>query len=469
MAPDGEVAVAGADETGQRGTGADNASEAAPLPQQDDRRVLLARAVVTLLRDVPGDPQPRGQQRGVVPRPKPVMGREAGGDVLAHGLVQRAQQLLDPAERRDAVHRAAQRDEAEPDGLDLPGGEVVEPRLVEQFPTAGLRVPAVAHPQLRVLRGVLQLTLHHPAVEPGRVEPRRDPLGPGLAVAVLPVAQQLRDTAGFEHRADAGHEPADDVVAGQTGVPVRVRGHRRRAGRDDERRVAHDEVEPLGGGRLEQIALPELGADAVQRQVEPREGEGAHGEVGRDDGGGVPARVQGLHAAAGADVEDATDGRPERAARQRDRGSADTEHVLGAERASGRELPQVGGDPPGGAARGVLGGVRLEVDERADLVLRALAGGIHESEPGGAVDPEPGQGGGEPSPGDRPSQHEGGGEGRDRVAPAAEGAQRRDRLRAGHRGLRDGAHEVMDGVDRPVGEVGAQGVDVSSVRWRRSG
>src|SRR4051794_16996174 len=74
------------------------------------------------------------------------------------------------------------------------------------------------------------------------------------------------------------------------------------------------------------------------------------GDVGRDGGSGVPARVQSLDAAARADVEDATDGRPERAPGQHDRGSADPEDVFGAERASRRELPQVGGDPPGGAA-----------------------------------------------------------------------------------------------------------------------
>ena len=62
------------------------------------------------------------------------------------------------------------------------------------------RLATVAGPGLGVLRRVLHLALDHPAVQPAGVEPAADPLAPGLAADVLPVAQQLRRAAGRQDR-----------------------------------------------------------------------------------------------------------------------------------------------------------------------------------------------------------------------------------------------------------------------------
>jgi hypothetical protein len=119
-----------------------HASEAAALPQQHDRRVLLARAVVTLLRDVrrrPAARRPAAQSSS--PRRSQSWAARQAATCSPTGSSSGPQQLLDPAEGRDAVQRAAQRDEAEPDRLDLAGGEVVEPRLVERPPRPGSGSP----------------------------------------------------------------------------------------------------------------------------------------------------------------------------------------------------------------------------------------------------------------------------------------------------------------------------------------
>ena len=188
--------------------------------------------------------------------------------------------------------------EAEPDPLDVPRREVVEPLAVPRGPRRAVAVrrrSAVADPRLGVLRGVLQLALDHPAVQPAGVEPRPHPLVPLLAAPHLPVAQQLRHPPGREHRADALDELAHDRVAGAPAVAVLVRRHPRRPRRDDERRVAHDEVEALVGDRLEHRPLAEIELHPGERRVEPCERERAPGDVGADH----PARVRGTRAGPG--------------------------------------------------------------------------------------------------------------------------------------------------------------------------
>src|SRR5690606_37390594 len=117
----------------------------------------------------------------------------------------------------------------EPDALDVARREVVEPRAVRGGPRVGLALrgrAAVADPRLRVLGRVLHLALHDPPVEARLVEPRAHALVPRHAAAMLPVAEELGHAPGREHRPDARHEVADDVVARAPAVAVLVLGQR---------------------------------------------------------------------------------------------------------------------------------------------------------------------------------------------------------------------------------------------------
>ena len=100
-------------------------------------------------------------------------------------------------------------------------------------------------------------------------------------VSQLPMNR--RDAAGFEMVAHRADQLSDDGVADQAGVAVLV-GHDTGASRrDDERRVAHDEVEPFARDRVEQVPGPQVDRHLGERRGEAGEGEGALGEVGGDD------------------------------------------------------------------------------------------------------------------------------------------------------------------------------------------
>src|SRR5690606_16415493 len=111
--------------------------------------------------------------------------------------------------------------------------EIVEPRGVEPVELGSGTRAAVADPRLGVLLHRLLLALDHPRVE--ALAPARDPIEAVVAVAVLPVAEQLRDAAVGEMVADAPDHRLDDPVAHEPAVAVLVRRHPRRARRDHER------------------------------------------------------------------------------------------------------------------------------------------------------------------------------------------------------------------------------------------
>nr|BFF14933.1 hypothetical protein GCM10025699_62360 [Microbacterium flavescens] len=167
--------------------------------------------------------------------------------------------------------------------------------------------------------------------------------------------------------ADLGDDRGDEVVALHAAVAVLVLGHALDPRRDDEGRVRDDVVEGLAGHRLEEAAQPELDAvDQVERGVERGEVEGALRDVGGDHPAGVPRDVQGLDAAAGAEVERPVDLPRDHQAGEGRRGSADAEHVVLAEGAAERELAEVRGDPPADLAARVDERVGAEVDPGAD-------------------------------------------------------------------------------------------------------
>ncbi len=97
------------------------------------------------------------------------------------------------------------------------------------------------------------------------------------AAAVLPVAEQLGHAAGGQHPAEPADQTRDQRIADQPPVAVGVDGQvgAGGAGRDDERRVRHHQVEDLATYRLEQRPGPQVDVDSRERRVEPCEGERA--------------------------------------------------------------------------------------------------------------------------------------------------------------------------------------------------
>src|SRR5665647_3500401 len=101
----------------------------------------------------------------------------------------------------------------------------------------------------------------------------------------------------------------------------------------------------------------------------------------------MPARVQRLDAAARAEVEHPPARVPDGDLRERRRRAADTEDVVGPQRAARRELAEVGRDPPvdrtGLSARVAVGRlesvdrlVGTQVDARAEAVVGPGAGSL---------------------------------------------------------------------------------------------
>ena len=122
---------------------------------------------------------------------------------------------------------------------------------------------AVARPQLGVLGRVLRLALDDPRVEGDAVAGLLvEPLGPHVAPRAtgrdLPVAEELGDATGLEHRADLADERPDEGVAGTATVAVLVEREALVARRDDEGRVADDEREPLSCNGIEQVTREQL-------------------------------------------------------------------------------------------------------------------------------------------------------------------------------------------------------------------
>jgi hypothetical protein len=99
------------------------------------------------------------------------------------------------------------------------------------------------------------------------------------------------------------------VLAGVAVDVVHPRGARH------ERRVRHDLVEPAPRHGLQPRPLQKLDVETVQGERGAGHREGARREVRAGDGARVPGGVQGLHTAAGAQIQQG----PDRAARRRSR------------------------------------------------------------------------------------------------------------------------------------------------------
>ena len=84
------------------------------------------------------------------------------------------------------------------------------------------------------------------------------------------------------------------------------------------------------------------------------------------DGLGLTIKVQRLHPAPGPEIERRAHRLADGPRRRRRGGAADPQHMVLAHGRAGRDLGEVGGDPP---AAGV-GGIRTHVDERNDRIAR---------------------------------------------------------------------------------------------------
>ncbi len=111
---------------------------------------------------------------------------------------------------------------------------------------------------------------------------------------------------------------------------------------------------------------------AVQSRVERGERQSAERDVGGHDPARVPGGVQGLDAAAGAEVEHRVDGRRDHQPRQRHRRATDAEHVIGVERPAEHRLAEVGRDPPAARAERVDETVGPQVEPRPQPTRRVI-------------------------------------------------------------------------------------------------
>ena len=123
---------------------------------------------------------------------------------------------------------------------------------------------------------------------------------------------------------------------------------------------------------------------------------------------GVTQQVEGLDAAAAAQVQGGAHGRARGQARQGEAGAADTQDVIGGQGPAGDELAQVGGHPPADLAGVVDGLVGAKVDQGTDAP--GLVGLADQADGGGARRRRAGQGGVESGGGDRLTEHEQGGQ-----------------------------------------------------------
>ena len=259
---------------------------------------------------------------------------------------------------------------AHADALDAAGLEVGDPGLQGRLEAGQVALggePAVAQPQGGVLDRVLRLALDDPGVQvvghPGGHVP-----APVPAAAVLPIAEHDGGGARAQVLAQARDEAGQD---GAAGVAVLHEGQARLAhgrGREDEGRVGDDQVEAAAGDGLQEGAGQELqaiGADGGQGGVEGGEGQGALGDVGGGHAVGVAQQVEGLDAAAAAQVEGGGDGAAGGQGGQGQAGAADAQDVVGGQGGAGGELAEVGGDPPADVAGLVAGLVGAQVDQGA--------------------------------------------------------------------------------------------------------
>ena len=222
----------------------------------------------------------------------------------------------------------------------------------------------VLEPQLDVRRGVEHLALDHERVDV-LGEPRREPLVPRLVAGDDPVGQHLAPAAGGQVAGSGAHDVLDDAVAGQAGVAV---DQPFAGGRGDhERRVGRDQVEELAVHRLEERPVADLDAllDVVEGGVEAGEPQRAGVDVGRDDRLGVAGEVQGLDAAAGAEVQRPADRLAQRQLRQARGGGTDAQHVVGTDPL--RRTVQPGGEVGDDPQVLVVGGVGPHVEAGGDL------------------------------------------------------------------------------------------------------
>ena len=189
-----------------------------------------------------------------------------------------------------------------------------------------------------------------------------------LRLFTVEYAEELRHSPGLQVFADRADDALHDAVAGAAAIAILEGRHVGATRRDDEGRVADDEVKALSRNGFEEVARAQLPILIIEGRIEGGDGEGPRGQVGSNDVIDMLGQMQCLDAAAGAQVERRSDRSTDGPGAQRQRGPADPQHVIRGERVAGRDLGQVGdhqpvvtvvgigpqviGRPPGIAVRG---------------------------------------------------------------------------------------------------------------------
>ena len=196
----------------------------------------------------------------------------------------------------------------------------------------------------------------------------------------LPIGEHLQGAAPRHAGRRLAQDRAHEVVAVHAPVAVfeQPRGAAHRVRRDHERRVRDDQVEGFALDGFEEGALAHVDGGLVEGRVELGERARPRRQVGRDDAVRVSREVQGLDAAAAANVQRRFDALAHRHLQQRQRRPADSEHVVVAQRLAGLHLRQVRGHPPLVVPIRRRGGVRAQVEEGAHPRVGRLdaAGGL---------------------------------------------------------------------------------------------
>ena len=261
---------------------------------------------------------------------------------------------------------------AHADRLDAERLEVVQPLGVPVSVVRGPGQPGVGQPELHVRRHLQDLTLHHVRVQPGAGHPAGQSLVPGLPGAVRPVAEDLAGAVRVQVVGGVPDQVLHQLVADVPGLPVGQPGLTGAWRRHHVRRVGGDQVEaaiPYGcvEGSVQQLRL-----DAVEGEGQLGELQGPAVDVGRGDRLGVGGQVQGLHAAARAEIERRGHRSSDRELGQRAGGRRQAEHEVGAHRRdmAVQARSEIGEHPE----VGVLGGVRAQIHRGRDRARRLGVG-----------------------------------------------------------------------------------------------
>ena len=291
---------------------------------------------------------------------QPASAAKAGRD----RLLDRVRPVLDPQPRVVAPGPGAAAIQPMPDRLDAEPGEVVQPLGVPLAVVRRAGQPGVGQPELDVARA-----------PPAPRAARRAASSPEPARPRRPAARPRADRPGAPSCPGSGSVPPGFRCVGRASGPGAPSARRRRS-RSPGRPAAASPVRggdiTYGGfvvirskrrsayGLVERAVRASSASTPLRAQGERGQLEGARVDVGGGDRVRVAGQVQGLHAAAGAEIERRADRPPDGELGQRAGRRRQPEHEVGPHRRR-RGCPGPGVRSENTQKSAVVGGVRAQV------------------------------------------------------------------------------------------------------------